>query len=189
MLKTCQLVNILGGTVVYEGVKTIVLSWTLFSLFWENRIFFYFFSIMKGKSSQQFSRLLLILIQTKWSKNELEIKREKGRERRGKEKGLGRKRPCIQVCDKCFQCERSREHWWVCNRDPLVTKFTRDTDTEKLTLESHWLSDALFTACLSLVFTTLVTIFTHSHFFILSVPWTCVVLWKIQNLKFCLWVG
>lgn len=42
MLETRQLVNILGGIVVYEGVKAIVLSWTLFSLLLENR-FFYFF--------------------------------------------------------------------------------------------------------------------------------------------------
>ena len=34
MLKTCQLVNILGGTVVYEAIKTIMLGLLfLFSLF------------------------------------------------------------------------------------------------------------------------------------------------------------
>lgn len=204
MLQTCQLVNFLGGTVVYEGVKTIVLSWTLFSLLLEDR-FFYFFSIMKGKSPQQFSRILLILIQTKMIENELEIKRKRGRERRGKEKGLERKGPCIQVCDKCFQRERSREYWWVYNRDLPVTKFTRDTDTEKFTSDSHWLSDALFTACLSLFSTTLVTIYTCISSYLLClglwfwllkheegvykviVIW--VVLWKTQNLKFCLRVG
>lgn len=30
MLKTCQLVNILGGTVVYEAIKTIRLGWVFF---------------------------------------------------------------------------------------------------------------------------------------------------------------
>lgn len=30
MLKTCQLVNILGGTVVYEAIKTIMLGWFFF---------------------------------------------------------------------------------------------------------------------------------------------------------------
>lgn len=114
------------------------------------QFFFLFFSIMKEKSSQQFSRLFLILIQTKWSKNELEIKRERGRERRGKEKGLGRKRPCIQVRDKCFQHDRSSEHWWVCNRDPPVTKYTRDTDTETLTSESVTLALRCPLYCLSL---------------------------------------
>lgn len=157
---------------------------------------------MKGKSSQQFSRLLLILIQTKMIENELEMKWKRERERRGKEKGLERKGPCIQVCDKCFQRERSREHWWVYNRDPPVTKFTRDTDSEKLTSDSHWLSDALFTACLSLFLTTLVTIYTFISSDLLCLGlwlWLlkqeegvykviaiCVVLWKTQNLKFCL---
>lgn len=31
MLKTCQLVNILGGTVVYEATKTVMLSSVFFS--------------------------------------------------------------------------------------------------------------------------------------------------------------
>lgn len=33
MLKTCQLVNILGGTVVYEAIKTVMLGRVFFSLF------------------------------------------------------------------------------------------------------------------------------------------------------------
>lgn len=51
MLKTCQLVNILGGTVVYEAIKTIMLGLLfLFSLligkdrFIPFKFFFFFFN-------------------------------------------------------------------------------------------------------------------------------------------------
>lgn len=47
MLKTCQLVNILGGTVVYESVNTIMLNWVLFSLYWKRDFFLFFFNNKK----------------------------------------------------------------------------------------------------------------------------------------------
>lgn len=74
MLKTCQLVNILGGTVVYEAIKTIMLGLLfLFSLLigkdWFIPFkFFFFFFLMEGESLGYFYLPFVLLIQTQYLK-------------------------------------------------------------------------------------------------------------------------
>lgn len=51
MLKTCQLVNILGGTVVYEAIKTIMLGWVFFFFLLEKiSLSYLIFFLMKVES-------------------------------------------------------------------------------------------------------------------------------------------
>lgn len=63
MLKTCQLVNILGGTVVYKSLKTIIYGWVFFSFFFVDKItspiIIIFFFLMKGEALRLFLKLLL----------------------------------------------------------------------------------------------------------------------------------
>lgn len=73
MLKTCQLVNILGGTVVYEAIKTIMLGLLfLFSLLigkdWFIPFKFFFFFLMEGESLGYFYLPFVLLIQTQYLK-------------------------------------------------------------------------------------------------------------------------
>ena len=72
MLKTCQLVNILGGTVVYEAIKTIMLGLLfLFSLLIGKDWFIpfkFFFFLMEGESLGYFYLPFVLLIQTQYLK-------------------------------------------------------------------------------------------------------------------------
>ena len=88
MLKTCQLVNILGGTVVYEAIKTIMLGLLfLFSLLigkdWFILFkFFFFFLLMKRESLGHFYLPFVPLIQAQYFRK---VER-KTREREKKER-------------------------------------------------------------------------------------------------------